>query len=133
MARAFASPQAGEQEGLSSGTALVDLADGNPNPAWLPSVASLLAEPLTRPYLYGDDTLLPELREMGEQWLAPDCPAHLSLELTHGAVDAIERLAAALLVTGDGVAIEDPGFLGTINALRLGGMRTLGLRSINTA
>lgn len=120
-------PEAGEQEGLSSGTALIDLADGNPNPAWLPSVASLLAGPLARPYLYGDDTLLAELRELGERWLAPDCPAHLSLELTHGAVDAIERLAAALLVAGDGVAIEDPGFLGTINALRLGGMRTIGV------
>ncbi|MEX3772985.1 transcriptional regulator PtsJ [Pseudomonas sp. MYb118] len=120
-------PQAGEQEGLSSGTALIDLADGNPNPLWLPSVASLLAGALPRPYLYGDDTVLPELRALGQQWLAADCPALPSIELTHGAVDAIERLAAALLVPGDGVAIEDPGFLGTINALRLGGMRTLGV------
>lgn len=120
-------PQAGEQEGLSSSTALIDLADGNPNPSWLPSVASLLAGTLPRPYLYGDDTLLGELRALGEQWLAPDCPAPCNLELTHGAVDAIERLAAALLVPGDAVAIEDPGFLGTRNALRLAGMPTIGV------
>lgn len=120
-------PRAGEQEGFSSGTALIDLADGNPNPAWLPSVASLLAGSLARPYLYGDDTILPELRLLGEKSLGPDCPAPWSLELTHGAVDAIERLAAALLVPGDAVAIEDPGFLGSLNALRLAGMRTFGV------
>ena len=35
--------QAGEQEGLSSSTALIDLADGNPNPQWLPELQALLS------------------------------------------------------------------------------------------
>jgi DNA-binding transcriptional MocR family regulator len=134
-----APPQAGEQEGLSIGTALIDLADGNPNPQWLPDPARVLAAALAErpagsgsghaigPFLYGDDTILPALRQHGQAWFEPDCPAGWALELTHGAVDAIERLAAAHLVPGDKVAVEDPCFLGTINALRLAGMQTVGV------
>lgn len=120
-------PQAGEQEGLSPETALIDLAHGNPNPQWLPELKGLLAECLPKPFLYGEDTILPELRQWGLDWLKPDCPPHLEMELTHGAVDAIERLAVAHLVPGDQVAVEDPCFLGTINALRLAGMKTVGV------
>ncbi len=120
-------PRAGEQEGLSVGTTLIDLADGNPDPQWLPDVASVLVGSLPKPFLYGEDTILPALRQLGEDWLRPDCPAHWTLELTHGAVDAIERLAAAHLVPGDKVAVEDPCFLGTINALRLAGMQAVGV------
>lgn len=117
----------GEQEGISQGTALIDLADGNPNPAWLPNPFTMLSESTIRPFLYGDDTVLPELKQIAEAWLGPDCPKAASFELTHGAVDAIERLAAAHLVLGDKVAVEDPGFLGTIGALRLAGMRVVGV------
>lgn len=121
-------PKAGEQEGLSEGTMLVDLADGNPNPDWLPNLPATLSLGRNRPFLYGDDTILPELRDLGEQWLGPDSPAPHALELTHGAVDAIERLAFAHLVVGDKIAVEDPCFLGTINALRLAGLHTVGVR-----
>ncbi|MEC5344914.1 transcriptional regulator PtsJ [Brenneria populi] len=120
-------PRAGEQEGLSAGTALIDLADGNPNPQWLPDVSTLLSGSLPRPFLYGEETILPELRRQGMAWLNADCPADCELELTYGAVDAIERLAAAHLVPGDKVAVEDPCFLGTINALRLAGMQAAGV------
>ena len=124
-----APPQAGEQEGLSIGTALIDLADGNPNPQWLPDAVRVMAgmRSAIGPFLYGDNTILPALREHGHAWFTPDCPAGWNLELTHGAVDAMERLAAAHLVPGDKVAVEDPCFLGTINALRLAGMQTVGV------
>jgi len=124
-----APPQAGEQEGLSIGTALIDLADGNPHPQWLPDPVQVMAgmRSAIGPFLYGDDTILPALREHGQAWFTPDCPAGWMLELTHGAVDAMERLAAAHLVPGDKVAVEDPCFLGTINALRLAGMQTVGV------
>jgi len=124
-----APPQAGEQEGLSIGTALIDLADGNPNPQWLPDPVQVMAgmRSAIGPFLYGDDTILPALREHGHAWLTPDCPPGWMLELTHGAVDAMERLATAHLVPGDKVAVEDPCFLGTINALRLAGMQTVGV------
>lgn len=120
-------PRAGEQEGLSPGTALVDLADGNPNPQWLPNITRLLVGISLKPFLYGEDTILPELRQSGRDWLKPDCPSGFELELTHGAVDAIERLAAAHLVPGDKIAVEDPCFLGAINALRLAGMQAVGV------
>lgn len=122
-----APPQAGEQEGLSPETALVDLAHGNPNPQLLPELKGLLAEYLPKPFLYGEDTILPDLRQWGLDWFKPDCPPNHELELTHGAVDAIERLAVAHLVPGDPVAVEDPCFLGTINAFRLAGMQTVGV------
>ncbi|MFA7666067.1 MAG: aminotransferase class I/II-fold pyridoxal phosphate-dependent enzyme, partial [Burkholderiaceae bacterium] len=120
-------PRAGEQEGLSMETALIDLADGNPDPQRLVDITTVLAGGLPRPFLYGEDTILPALRQLGDKWLGPDSPSRWALELTHGAVDAIERLVAAHLVPGDKVALEDPCFLGTINAVRLAGMQAVGV------
>ncbi|KTC04962.1 transcriptional regulator [Pseudomonas syringae ICMP 11168] len=113
----------GEQEGLSMGSALIDLADGNPNPAWLTDLRTLPLGCLPGPMLYGEETFLPELRELSREWFSPDCPDAYELELTHGAVDAMERLASAHLVPGDKVAVEEPCFLGTINAFRLASMQ----------
>ncbi|NIE77157.1 transcriptional regulator PtsJ [Pantoea sp. Ap-967] len=118
---------AGEQEGLNLDTALIDLADGNPDPDLLLDISRFTVSPWPRPYLYGDQTVLPELQKWGHEWFAPDCPPEFELELTHGAVDAIERLAAAQLVAGDKVVVEQPCFLGTINALRLAGMHAVGV------
>ncbi|MYM31842.1 transcriptional regulator PtsJ [Duganella sp. CY15W] len=122
-----APPGAGEQEGMSTDSPLIDLAHGNPNRDWLPDASTLLAGRPLKSALYGEAAILPELRECGRNWFAPDCPPGWELELTHGAVDGIERLAVAHLVAGDKVAVEDPCFLGSINALRLGGMRAVGV------
>jgi DNA-binding transcriptional MocR family regulator len=118
---------AGEQEGISQGTPLVDLADGNPNPTWLPDPVALMARLASRPFLYGDDTVLAELRVLADRWFKADCPPNWTLAVTHGAVDAVERLATAHLVPGEKVAVEDPGFLGTIGALRVAGMKAVGV------
>lgn len=118
--------KAGEQEGVSEGTALIDLADGNPNPEWLPDLNRLIGT-LPRPYLYGEETIIPELRQFAKNLFSSDCPESWELELTHGAVDAIERLCATHLLAGDSVALESPCFLGTINALRLASMATIGV------
>lgn len=120
-------PQAGEQEGSSSETTLIDLADGNPDPDALIDITDYVAGPWGRKYLYGDEIILPELRAWGTDWLGGDSPTPFELELTHGAVDALERLAVANLVPGDKVAVEQPCFLGTINALRLAGMQAVGV------
>lgn len=120
-------PRAGEQEGVSNDTPLIDLADGNPDPQWLADVSTLVAECLSPPVLYGHDTVMPILRQLSQPWFEPDCPHHWELELTSGAVDAIERLVAAHLAPGDKVAVEDPCYLGTINALRLAGMQSIGV------
>ena len=115
-----APPQAGEAEGRTADTTLHDLADGNPNPRWLPALHAVSL-------LYGDPTMLPALRRHAEAWLGPDVPTAFEIEATNGAVDAIERLSAARLAPGDRVAVEDPCYLGTINALRLAGMRSTGI------
>ena len=49
------------------------------------------------------------------------CASPSSVVVTHGAVDAIERLLAAHLTRGDAVAVEDPCFLAHISTLRLNG------------
>lgn len=125
-------PSAGEQEGRNLNTALVDLADGNPDPAQLPDLNQVAAQCELKHALYGEDTLDPDLRRYGAAWFREDCPPNFDFMVTHGCVDAIERLARAQLVPGDRVAVEDPCFLGTINALRLSAMHTIGV-AIDTA
>ncbi|WP_295893607.1 transcriptional regulator PtsJ [uncultured Vibrio sp.] len=125
-------PEAGEQEGRSESTALTDLANGNPNPARLPNpqdllTQGLLSKQLATPKLYGDQTVLPDLRLFAEASMALDCPGTFELELTNGAIDAIERLTSAHLAPGDKVAVEDPCFLGTTNALRIANMQAIGV------
>lgn len=118
---------AGEQEGRQPGSPLIDVASGNPNPRWLPNVAEVLADMRAAPRLYGDETLNAGMVELGRQWFAGDSPGPFELDLTHGAVDAIERLTMAHLVAGDSVAVEDPCFLGVTNALRIAGMHAIGI------
>jgi len=112
----------GEQEGMPPGSPLMDLAGGNPDPAWLPDPLQALAASGYQPTLYGVPVLDPELERLVRQWLGPDCRNGFSLMLAHGAVDAIERLFAAYLVPGDKVAVEDPCFLGSLNTLRSAGL-----------
>lgn len=114
--------RAGEQEGMPPGSPLMDLAGGNPDPAWLPDPLRALAASGYRPTLYGAPVLDPELERLARQWLGPDCRNGYSLTLAHGAVEAIERLFAAYLVPGDKVAVEDPCFLGSLNTLRSAGL-----------
>lgn len=115
--------RAGEQEGMPPGSALMDLAGGNPDSAWLPDPLQALAASGYQPTLYGAPVLDPELERLARQWLGPDCRNGCSLTLTHGAVDAIERLFVAYLVPGDRVAVEDPCFLGSLNTLRCAGLK----------
>lgn len=117
----------GEQEGALPDSPLTDLASGNPNPAWLPDMAAALSRRPFRPRLYGERPVDPELEAHGRQWLAGDCPEHFEIDLTHGAVDAIERLLSAYLVAGDRVAVEDPCFLSSINTLRIAGLQAVGI------
>lgn len=118
---------AGEQEGWMAGTPLVDFASGNPNPAWLPDINQALARRPYVPQLYGAAPIQADLAAYGRKWLGPDCPGEYALDVTHGAVDAIERLLAAYLVPGDKVAVEDPCFLSSINTLRIAGFQAMGV------
>ena len=115
----------GEQEGLAPGSSLIDLAGGNPDPAWLPDPRRVLGAGGYRPTLYGEPVLDGDLERLARRWLGADLREGDGLTLTHGAVDAIERLLAAYLVPGDKVAVEDPCFLGSLNTLRCAGLEAL--------
>ena len=117
----------GEQEGMLPGSPLVDLASGNPNPAWLPDLPAALRSRPYRPRLYGEPVVNAALEDYARTWLAPDCPPSFEVDLTHGAVDAIERLLGACLLPGDKVAVEHPCFLSSINLLRAIGLQAVGV------
>lgn len=117
----------GEQEGSLAGSLLVDLASGNPNPAWLPDLAVALAQRAYWPRLYGEAPVNPALNAHARKWLAGECPARFEVDLAHGAVDAIERLLAAYLVAGDKVAVENPCFLSSISTLRMTSLQAVGV------
>jgi DNA-binding transcriptional MocR family regulator len=120
-------PGPGEQEGSLSGSPLADLGGGNPNPAWLPDLGAALVRKPYRPRLYGAATVAPELEASARRWLSGNCPERFGINLTSGAVDAVERLLAAYLVPGDKAAVEDPCFLGSINTLRIAGLQAVGI------
>lgn len=119
--------QAGEQEGTLANSPLTDFASGNPNPAWLPDANAALRLRHYRPRLYGEPTINAGLEAHLRKWFLPDCPSHFDVDLTHGAVDAIERLLGAYLVAGDKVAVENPCFLSSINTLRTIGLQAIGV------
>jgi DNA-binding transcriptional MocR family regulator len=97
------------RDGASVRRELVDLASGNPDPRLLPDVVAYVGG--YEASLYGAPAEHEALRER----FGPD------VVVTHGAVDAIERLLAVHLTRGDAVAVEDPCFLAHISTLRLNG------------
>ncbi len=105
------------REGSPPGLALHDLAGGNPDPRLLPSLRLAPAPPR----LYGVGTVDPRMQRLARASLDADCPQGYALELSHGAVDGIERLLAAWLLPGDRIAVEDPCFLGSLNVLNAAG------------
>ncbi|QBJ97220.1 aminotransferase class I/II-fold pyridoxal phosphate-dependent enzyme [Rhodococcus sp. ABRD24] len=120
---------AGEQEGSAEGTPLTDLASGNPDPALLPDLTTALVGLDVTAKLYGGATIDPGLADAAERTFA-DLTAEITragwvLSVTGGAVDAHERILAAYLSPGDQVAVEDPCFLSSINALNHAGLRSV--------
>ena len=95
-----------------------DLANGNPDPAFLPS---LRFDPVGH-RLYGEAPVLPELASVAGAALRADGldPEHLCV--VSGALDGVERVMAAHLVQGDLVAVEDPGFAGVLDLARALGL-----------
>ncbi|EDB3726974.1 transcriptional regulator PtsJ, partial [Salmonella enterica subsp. enterica serovar Enteritidis] len=73
------------------------------------------------PHLYGDAPVSPELHAWAARWLRDATPVAGEIDITSGAIDAIERLLCAHLLPGDSVAVEDPCFLSSINMLRYAG------------
>ncbi|MBU9833589.1 transcriptional regulator PtsJ [Rahnella sp. L72c] len=105
--------QAVAMEGSPPDLAVRDLASGNPCATFLPEVSPVRM----RPGLYGERAVSEEMETLGRRWMDADVPGSYQLNLTSGAVDAVERLLNCYLIAGDRVAVEDPCFLSSISTL----------------
>lgn len=108
-------------EGGDPDTPLIDLSGGNPAPSRLPDLSRYFAQINKNPRLYGDAAVSPGLKVWASQWMQNAMPGEGEIDITSGAIDAIERLLCAHLLPGDSVAVEDPCFLSSINMLRYAG------------
>lgn len=109
------------REGGNPHTPLTDLSSGNPAPTCLPDLSRYLNQLNPHHRLYGDAPVSPNLKQWATQWMLDAVPATGKIDITSGAIDAIERLLNAHLLPGDSVAVEDPCFLSSINMLRYAG------------
>lgn len=119
------SPSPVALEGGAPHTPLHDLSGGNPDPQRLPDLSRYFARLSRTPHLYGDAPVLPELHAWAMSWLGDAMPDAGEIDITSGAIDAIERLLCAHLLPGDSVAVEDPCFLSSINMLRYAGFSAI--------
>ena len=110
-------------EGGDPTTSLIDISGGNPDPQRLPDIRRYLPQLALTPHLYGDAAIEPHLAGWAHEWIDHDIDQPFDINLTSGAIDALERLLGALLLPGDGVVVEDPCFLSSINMLRYAGFQ----------
>jgi DNA-binding transcriptional MocR family regulator len=110
---------------------LIDASGGNPDPELLPDLAELQKNLSLRHRLYGEPVMNSRLEQWARDWLAQDLPHFFTLCLTHGAVDAIERLLMSYLVSGDKVAVETPCFLNSIQIINANGFELTGVEIDN--
>lgn len=98
---------------------------GGPDPGLLPPLGPVLRqlEPPVRNY--GEETNLPELLEVGRKYFASDGFRRGRLAIASGALDSLERVLRVHLRPGDGVGIEDPGFLAGVALVRSLGLHTV--------
>ncbi len=99
-----------------------DLSSGNPDPALLPDVSSVLGGLGKVATLYGEAPELPELLEPARAAMHADGVPAAELCVLSGALDGIERALAAWLRPGDRVAVESPGYAPLFDLLRAQGL-----------
>jgi DNA-binding transcriptional MocR family regulator len=94
---------------------LRDLADGNPDPAFLPPLKRALARLAEEVRLYGDPPIDRRLRALATRQLGEDGIGAGELAVAAGALDGVERVLQAHLRPGDRIAVEDPGYSGVLD------------------
>ncbi|MFB7179095.1 aminotransferase class I/II-fold pyridoxal phosphate-dependent enzyme [Streptomyces sp. NPDC056257] len=106
-----------------------DIAEGNPDVALLPSLDGALAAAARRyaqaPSLYGADPVAPDLARLARADFDADGVPPGPVAVTSGALDAMERVLVAHLRPGDAVAVEDPGWGGSLDLVPALGLRVL--------
>ncbi|MFE7099081.1 aminotransferase class I/II-fold pyridoxal phosphate-dependent enzyme [Streptomyces erythrochromogenes] len=106
-----------------------DIAQGNPDVSLLPALDGALAAAARRhgqePTLYGADPVAPDLARIARADFDADGVPPGPVAVTSGALDAIERVLAAHLRPGDAVAVEDPGWGGSLDLVPALGLRVL--------
>jgi DNA-binding transcriptional MocR family regulator len=103
---------------------LRDLSFGNPDPAFLPSLAKPLARLARRSSLYGEPSNRPALLDLARRKLASEGLPHDVITVVGGALDGIERVLQAHLRPGDSVAVEDPGYTAVYDVIAALGLVT---------
>jgi len=100
-----------------------DLSRGNPDPRLLPDLAAAARSAELPVRLYGEAPELPGLIELARAGLVADGIPAGELCVVSGAMDGVERVLAAHLRPGDGVAVEDPGYAALFDLLRAQGLK----------
>ncbi|MFJ9769378.1 aminotransferase class I/II-fold pyridoxal phosphate-dependent enzyme [Streptomyces erythrochromogenes] len=106
-----------------------DIAQGNPDVSLLPALDGALAAAARRhaqePTLYGADPVAPDLARIARADFDADGVPPGPVAVASGALDAIERVLTAHLRPGDAVAVEDPGWGGSLDLVPALGLRVL--------
>ncbi|MEU6996281.1 aminotransferase class I/II-fold pyridoxal phosphate-dependent enzyme [Streptomyces sp. NPDC046465] len=106
-----------------------DVSKGNPDPKLLPPLgaafAAAAAQSDRQPVLYGEAAVDPELERQARMAFDADGVPDAPLAVTSGSLDAIERVLAAHLKPGDGVALEDPGWGSLLDLVSALGLRAV--------
>jgi DNA-binding transcriptional MocR family regulator len=100
----------------------VDLASGNPDPRLLPRLGPALAALDPTPRLYGAGPAVPALLERARTVLTRDGVPTDHLAVLGGGLDGIERVLEVHLRVGDRIAVEDPGYVGSLDLTRAMGL-----------
>jgi DNA-binding transcriptional MocR family regulator len=93
------------------------LANGNPDPAMLPSLKDALSRIEGEQLLYGGEANRADLLRLAARQFAADGIGAKAIAILSGAMDALERILAAHLRPGDIVGVEDPSYSGTLDLI----------------